>query len=85
MKKNKNLDKNDFYDEIEINSENFDMDNAVLKKAETKKISIIIPSQIFLKAKNLASKTGIGYQNTLKTAMAIGLNTLSKNLQEKIK
>ena len=83
MEKIKNI--NDFYDEVEINNENFDLNNVIFKKAKTKKISIIIPNEIFLKAKNLASKTGIGYQNTLKTAMAIGLNTLSKNLQEKIK
>ena len=67
-----------YYDEIDIVKE--------LKKKklylieETERISINVPKNILLSAKKIGNSTGTGYQNTLKTAMAIGLHQLSKQL-----
>ena len=49
-------------------------------KTQTKRINMIIPNSIFVEAEKISKKTGTGYQNTLKTAMAIGLHQLSKQL-----
>jgi predicted DNA binding CopG/RHH family protein len=92
MKKNiklihdKNLDNNkkvkeqsEYYENIEIEKE-FDLAKSKFIKAKTKRVNILIPNSLFLESEKISKITGIGYQNTLKTAMAIGLHQLSKQL-----
>ena len=75
MKKNNEFN----YDEADIEKD-FDIKNAKFLPAKNKKISIIITNEIFNEAQLLSNKTGIGYQNTLKTAMAIGLQYLHNQI-----
>ena len=67
-----------YYDNIDIAKE---IKNKTLYFIEeTERISINVPRNIILSAKKIGNSTGAGYQNTLKTAMAIGLHQLSKQL-----
>jgi hypothetical protein len=68
-----------YYDNVDITKE-FDMKKAKLVKSNIKRVNILIPNDIFLEAEKIGKITGIGYQNTLKTAMAIGLHQLAKQL-----
>lgn len=77
---NKELEEQtNYYDNLNIDNE-FDISKAVFLKTQTKRINMIIPNSIFVEAEKISKKTGTGYQNTLKTAMAIGLHQLSKQL-----
>ena len=49
-------------------------------KAKIQKINIGIPSAAIRRAKKLANISGNSYQNTLKTAMSIGLKQLEKEI-----
>lgn len=86
IKYDKNLDTNkgleklaNNYDKVNTGKE-FDFTKAKLTKAKTKRVNMIIPNDIFIEAEKIGKITGIGYQNTLKTAIAIGLHQITKQL-----
>ena len=68
-----------YYDQVNLEDE-FDLDNAEFQKAKKQRINIILPVKMINSAKMIAEESGMGYQNVLKVAMAIGL----KELQDKI-
>jgi predicted DNA binding CopG/RHH family protein len=72
----------EYYDKIDLTEEE-DFSKAVFEEAENtlKKVNILIPNNIIEYAKKIGSKTGVGYQNTLKTAMAIGLEQLKSDMR----
>jgi hypothetical protein len=69
----------DYYDRIDL-SDAFDLPNAQIRPAKTKRVHIVVPISIYNEAKWIGEKAGTGYQNALKMAMAIGL----KGLREKL-
>ena len=64
----------DFYDKKDITE--FDSQDIEIQNAELKKINILIPKDMYFKAKKIAAKAGIGYQSVLKLAITKGLNQL---------
>ena len=82
MKKqnNKTSEKQAFYYDKINTEEAFDISKANFQKAKTKRVNMLIPESIFIEAEKISKITGVGYQNTLKTAIAIGLHQLQENL-----
>tara|TARA_B100000586_G_C19972095_1_gene368233 strand:+ start:499 stop:750 length:252 start_codon:yes stop_codon:yes gene_type:complete len=69
----------EYYDSVESDKE-FDYSKAVRLKPEIKRVNINLPVSLFTEANNLGRVTGAGYQNTLKTAIAIGLSNLKNQI-----
>jgi len=83
LKYNKSLDNNTnlenlatYYDGIDL-EKGFDLSTMKQKKGQSKRVNMQIPFDTYLIAIKLAGLTGTGYQNTLKMAIAIGLEQLS--------
>jgi len=78
--KNKDIDidyyeNNDLSDMLEKN-----WDKKKIYKGKTKRITINIPLSAYEEAHLLDQKIGMGYQNVLKAAMALGLLRLHEQL-----
>jgi hypothetical protein len=75
------LEQMEYFDKVDLEEE-FDLSNIKSKivKINNKRITMLIPNKIFQNALKVARETGTGYQNALKTAMAIGLKELLKQL-----
>lgn len=52
------------------------------KKTEKdiKRVNLLLPTHLYQESKRLGEQTGIGYQNTLKMAISIGLTELKQRL-----
>ena len=59
-----------------------DMEKMKIVPSTTKKISIGIPQEVYIKAMGISTISGAGYQNVLKMAMVIGLNHLSQKTHQ---
>jgi hypothetical protein len=51
-------------------------------KKDIKRVNLLLPTELYNEAKELGEKTGIGYQNTLKMAITIGLKDLKGRLDD---
>lgn len=88
IKHDKKLDSNKklnieagYYDKAEI-EEAFDLTKLSKKKGRIKRVNMLLPVNVFLRADRIGRITGTGYQNTLKTAIAIGLHQLDEEITE---
>jgi len=70
----------EYYDEADI-EEAFDLSKAVRQKAKIKRVNLLLPFNMYLEAMELGQETGVGYQNTLKMAINIGLKKLKEPLK----
>jgi hypothetical protein len=70
-----------YYDEEKIENA-FDVTQAKRAKGKIKRVNMLLPVNIYLKADKIGRITGTGYQNTLKTAIAIGLHQLDDEIRE---
>lgn len=70
-----------YYDEEKIENA-FDVTKAKKTKGKIKRVNMLLPVNIYLKADKIGRITGTGYQNTLKTAIAIGLHQLDDEISE---
>jgi predicted DNA binding CopG/RHH family protein len=80
-KKNTKVDPK-YYDSVELEKE-FDFDRAEIVLPRLRKININVTEQQVTLAEKLASITGNGYQNMIKTAISIGLKSLEDNILKK--
>lgn len=75
----KNLEKQArYYDEAEI-EDAFDLAKGIKQKAKIKRVNLLLPFNMYLEAMELGLETGVGYQNTLKMAINLGLKKLKEN------
>ncbi len=86
IKHNKKLDSSqklknqaEYYDRAEIEKA-FDLTKTSRNKGKIKRVNMLLPINVFLKADEIGRITGTGYQNTLKTAIAIGLHQLDEEI-----
>jgi len=86
IKHNKKLDSSqklknqaEYYDKAEIEKA-FDLTKISRNKGKIKRVNMLLPINVFLKADKIGRITGTGYQNTLKTAIAIGLHQLNEEI-----
>ncbi|MFH1309518.1 MAG: hypothetical protein ABIH85_02425 [Candidatus Omnitrophota bacterium] len=86
IRHNKKLDSNqklknqaEYYDKADIEKA-FDLTKTSKNKGKIKRVNMILPINVFLKADEIGRITGTGYQNTLKTAIAIGLHQLDEEI-----
>ncbi len=78
--KEKNIaDQAAYFDKVVL-SEEFDFSKAIRVPAKIKRVTMNIPFLLYKEAFQIGEETGIGYQNSLKTAIAIGLKHLKKEV-----
>tara|TARA_B100000586_G_C20114127_1_gene431848 strand:+ start:1995 stop:2264 length:270 start_codon:yes stop_codon:yes gene_type:complete len=80
----KEIEKQAAYYDSEESDKDFDDSKATYVKGKLKQISIDIPYDVFNDAEELGRVTGTGYENSLKTAMVIGLHNLKQQLSWRI-
>ncbi|NQY75410.1 MAG: hypothetical protein HRT90_11750 [Candidatus Margulisbacteria bacterium] len=62
----------------------FDYSKAVRVKPKIKRVNINLPRNLVTQASDIGDITGTGYQNVLKTAIAIGLHKLNSEIDHNI-
>ncbi len=81
VKINKKLDSlANFYDHVDLEKE-CDFSRAIKVKGQMQRITLNTPMEMYTEAKQLESITGVGYQGALKTALAIGLGHLKREMR----
>ncbi|MFH1715309.1 MAG: hypothetical protein ABH857_03840 [Elusimicrobiota bacterium] len=69
-----------YYDDVDIEKA-FDFSKAVKNKGTVKRVNMLVPHDLYVEAEKIGRMTGTGYQNALKTAIAIGLHRLMFELK----
>ena len=68
-----------YYDKAEL-GEVVDLSSLKIHRADTKRVSLNLPANLYHEATKIGLLTGTGYQNALKMAMAIGFKHLDQKL-----
>ncbi len=74
------MSKESYFDTVDLKKE-FDFSKAKRIPARRKRITMNIPFGLYKQAFEIGEETGIGYQNSLKTAIAIGLRHLKEEVR----